>query len=481
MSRIDEALKRLTGVVSPEPRHPHVLDRFASEGDVDQSVDPKRSPRPESRRLAPHVVPSRTPLEDRTVAAVAAAAAATAKTFAEPSSRGSQGQSSHSPETVDHGADVEKLVDVRQVTDYAGFVIRSVGRHKMLAAGVFLAVGAVVAAAAFLMPRTYHVEVKLLAQRNAVMTALSNPGRAVPWDADAPTRAAAETVLRRDNLISLITQTDLINEWDRRRSLIGRVKDWVMARVTRHELTADDKLDALVWRLENYMIVTAGPVGDGTVTIGLFWPDGEMAYRIVERARQAFLEARQVAETSAISESIAILERYSSSLHEDVNRTLGELTRTTGRDRTGTDAPRPAGTPRPRRSALAAVLDPLPGAQPTESAAANPELARLRNQLSEKHDELSKLESSRQQALAEAQAKLAALLTVYTASHPSVQNAQQNVAAFQHESPQIVALRTAVNEIETKYDELATADAERIEQDNAKQRRGRAARRRGEP
>ena len=99
------------------------------------------------------------------------------------------------------------------------------------------------------------------------MTALSNPGRAVPWDADAPTRAAAETVLRRDNLISLITQTDLINEWDRRRSAIVRLKDWVMARVTRHELTADDKLDALVWRLENYMIVNAGPVGDGTVTI----------------------------------------------------------------------------------------------------------------------------------------------------------------------------------------------------------------------
>jgi len=38
----------------------------------------------------------------------------------------------------------------------------------------------------------------------------------VPWDADAPTRAAAEeTILRRDNLISLITQTDLIREWDR--------------------------------------------------------------------------------------------------------------------------------------------------------------------------------------------------------------------------------------------------------------------------
>ena len=105
-----------------------------------------------------------------------------------------------------------------------------------------------------------------------------------------------------------------------------------------------------------------------------------------------------------------------------------------------------------------------------DSVAANPELARLRNQLSDKHDELSKLESARQQAMAEAQAKLAALLTVYTASHPSVQNAQQNFAAFQHGSPQIAALRTTVDELETKYDELAAVEADRIEQDSTKPR-----------
>ncbi len=462
MSRIDEALKRLSGVVGPELRIPQVLDRFASEGEVDTPGDARRSP-----KLVPVAAPNRTPLEDRTVAAVAAAAAAAAKPLAEPAS---PGQSNRSPETAESGAEVEKIIDVRQVADYAGFVVRSVGRHKMLAAGAFLAVAAVVVAAAFLLPRTYYVEVKLLAQRNAVMTALSNPGRAVPWDADAPTRAAAETVLRRDNLISLITQTDLINEWDRRRSVIMRLKDWLVARVTRHELTADDKLDALVSRLENYMIVNAGPVGDGTVTIALYWPDGEMAYRLVERARQAFLEARQTAETSAIRESIGILERYSASLHQDVNRTLGELTQTQSRDRGDSAAPRVAGAPRPRRSALQDVMDPLPANQVVEAPAPDPELARLRGQLSDKQDELTKLESARLLALSEAQAKLAALQTVYTATHPSVQNAQQNVTAFQHESPQIVALRTAADEIETKYEALAAADAERIDRESARQR-----------
>src|SRR4029079_11037513 len=117
--------------------------------------------------------------------------------------------------------------------------------------------------------------------------------------------------LRRDNLIALITQTDLINEWDRRRVPVLKMKDWVYRKVTRYTPDADDKLEALIGLLEDRMAVEAGPVGDGTVTIKLDWPDAEMAYRLVQAAQQAFLEARQVAETAAIGESIAILERYS--------------------------------------------------------------------------------------------------------------------------------------------------------------------------
>ena len=60
-----------------------------------------------------------------------------------------------------------------------------------LVAAVFGVVIALTAVGLLVMPKTYHVQVKLLAQRNEVMTALSNPGRAVPWDADSPTRAAA--------------------------------------------------------------------------------------------------------------------------------------------------------------------------------------------------------------------------------------------------------------------------------------------------
>ena len=86
----------------------------------------------------------------------------------------------------------------------AGFVGRALRRHAGLAVAVFV-VGVAAAVAAFMMlPRTYHTEVRLLAQRNLVMPALGNPRRTVPADSDAPTRLAAETVMKRSNLISVI-------------------------------------------------------------------------------------------------------------------------------------------------------------------------------------------------------------------------------------------------------------------------------------
>src|SRR6202011_1463290 len=237
----------------------------------------------------------------------------------------------------------------------------SLRRHKILAAATFLLAFALTAAVAMLLPKTYHAQTKLLAQRNEVMSALSNPGRAVPWDADAPTRAAAETVLKRDNLISLIRQTDLLNEWERTRIPILRLKDR-LASFVRRPPTADEKLDQMVGLLESRMVVIAGPVGDGTVTIDLDWPNAEMAYRLVLAAQEAFIEARQAAERAAIGESIAILERYSTTLHENINNTLAELQRTQGQSRPARGAARTVVPPGRIASTVTALLPPVPNA-----------------------------------------------------------------------------------------------------------------------
>src|SRR5688572_30215075 len=235
MSRIDDALKRLAGVVSSEPRTSAGLDRYASEGAPRTTEEPKRPARVDAGHgVAKFATPGPRPVDPRPAVSHPAPAAPVATSAPEPR-----------PE-VHADAESEPLVDVRQLLNYGAFIGRSVRRHKLLAAAtVALVIGGTVGLA-LLLPKTYFVQTKLFAQRNAVMAALSNPGRAVPWDADAPTRAAAETVLRRDNLISLITQTDLIKEWDRRRAPVLKLKDWVIATGSRYEMTPDDKLEMMV-------------------------------------------------------------------------------------------------------------------------------------------------------------------------------------------------------------------------------------------
>ena len=295
------------------------------------------------------------------------------------------------------------------------------------------------------------------------MTALSNPGRAVPWDADAPTRAAAETVLRRDNVISLIAETDLLNEWERSRVPILKFKDWLRTVILRHQPTPDEKLENLATILESKMLVEAGPVGDGTVTIKLWWPDAEVGYRVVQAAEKAFLGARQVAETTAISESIGILERYSASLHQNINRTLAQLqstqaTRRAAAAKLARSAPSTRAWPAPVAAALTTSLT-MPSLDPTSSEP-DTELNKAKALVTAKRQELARLEDARESQLAALQSQLAQLTTVYTASHPSVMAVQQNIEALKHEPTQLASVKADLQELEAEYDRRSAEAAD---------------------
>jgi len=463
MSRIEDALKRVTGAAADE-RSSASLEAYTAE--KAPKTEPIRPPKHEPATISSFAPPSAADLR---------MPPPMAPSIAEP-----EHPPVHLEETADGAADadVEQLIDFSQIANYAGFLGRSLGRHKMLAVVTVVLVLAMTVAAARLMPKTYHVGTKLLAQRNAVMAALSNPGRAVPWDADAPTRAAAETVLKRDNLIALIKQTNAMEEWERTRAPVLRLKDWLMPYITGHTPTAEEKLEAMIGLLESRMIVVAGPVGDGTVTIDLDWPDPQTAFHLVEGAQQAFLEARQKAETAAIGESIAILERYSASLHDDVNRTLSELQRTqrgfaparlsTARTRLSLAGGLPTVVTTTGNTSLDAALD------------ANPENSRLKSVIADKRTELTRLEETRQRQLSDAQGRLAQLMTVYTASHPSVLSAQQNITALSRETPQAVTLRAEIDEMQRELDaRMSTAADEQIkaslDRSNAAAQKARAA------
>jgi uncharacterized protein involved in exopolysaccharide biosynthesis len=458
MSRIEDVFKRITGAAA-DPRPTPALERFSREpapqleenkvstfiAPGPHAVDPKPQVRQKTPSAPPPIAPP--PITETPVAAAQLA---------------HQAKNASDPEPDVSG---EKLIDVRKIFDYVGFLGRSLRRRAFLALGAFaLAFGLTITGAA-LMPKTYYISTKLLAQRNAVMTALSNPGRAVPWDADAPTRAAAETVLRRDNLIALIEKTDLLREWERTREPILRLKDRLMVFLTRYHPTPEDKLDAMILLLESRMNVIAGPVGDGTVTIDLFWRDPEMGFRLVEEAQQAFLDARQKAETSAINESIRILEDYSQELHGNINATLTELERTQNRRAASVSAA-------PRVATLAELGLTTASVAPSPSTVGDlpslagsfepdPEVARLNAEITSKKQEMTRLQNDQDRQVADLRAQLSRLTTVYAPAHPNVIAAQQSLAAASHDSPQIVTLRNDIEDLERDLRSREDAAADR--------------------
>jgi hypothetical protein len=155
-----------------------------------------------------------------------------------------------------------------------------------------------------LMPRTYRVETKLLALPDPVLSALANPGRAVvPED---PSRFAAEAVRKRSHLDRLVDETGLMESWPAHRAPLLRLKDRTLEALGRRPSPKDRK-EALVDLLEKRLYVHAE---DGTVVIGVEWPDGPMARAIVEAAQGIFLEERRGMEVASVEDGIAILERH---------------------------------------------------------------------------------------------------------------------------------------------------------------------------
>src|SRR4051794_31669370 len=126
MSRIDEALKRLTGA-HRESRITSTLERFAAEASPKreertvasfvaagpQRVELKPTPAPQMQERRTTVTPAAPP---------APAAAATPPRQTEP------------PVEPESTPDEDRLVDVRQFIDYTGFVVGAVRRHAVLIA-----------------------------------------------------------------------------------------------------------------------------------------------------------------------------------------------------------------------------------------------------------------------------------------------------------------------------------------------------------
>jgi len=340
----------------------------------------------------------------------------------------SQPLSPESPEPSD-------LFDYRRLREYASFGIHSLGRRKALALTVFAAVSGCAVLSLYALPREYDSEVKLIGQRNQVISSLAVPGRNMPTDADAPARAAWDTIMRRDNLVALIEQTGLVAHFYAHRSPAGRLKDRINTLLGR-DLSEDAKLDVVLGMLEKRLVVSSAASwqGEGTVTIGMEWPDPVMAHTLVEAAQQSFIEARHISELSNIAEAISILEGHSALMREEVEEAAEALAKVRNvriARSAPAPSPAPAAPPRPVRPSEASL--------------------QLKSIIEAKQRAIDDLEDFRKKRLLELQARLSEQKAIYSETHPIVVDLALSVRSMSSESPQVATLRREMNDLRAEY------------------------------
>ncbi|HEX3344222.1 MAG TPA: hypothetical protein VHS09_06600, partial [Polyangiaceae bacterium] len=299
----------------------------------------------------------------------------------------------------------------------------------------------------FLFPKTYHVETKALAQPTSALTV-----RGDGPSADTLTRAAADTVLRQDNLLALIKETDLLAYTRDHRAPVQRARDAVVRLVRGHDESEADQLDALVKRLETKLVVwtsdSANAAGGSTVTIAIDWSDATMACRLVDAAQQAFLAARYAREVTALSESIAILSKHATILKTDVDDAVAAIERMRPGADTSKDAPRAEGASpsAPARSRVLMMQRPRSPRADSSHLPPSPEIQA-------KQQAIDELEDLRRRRLSELQARLAEARAIYTENHPTIVDLKQSIAALSVESAQVGSLRQEIAALKAEREE----------------------------
>lgn len=324
--------------------------------------------------------------------------------------------------------EAESSLDLGQLRERASYVTHALRRNAGVVIVLMTATLLGAALVAWLLPDRYKVEARMLAQRDDVIAMLSNPGRPVlSGEMNPASRTVSDMVVRRDNLLSIIRQTNLMQHWRTKRPALLKAKDWL---VFRRQLDDEELTEVLVGTLEKRIVATAEE--GGVITVAVVWDDPGMALKLTQTALDNFIESRNVNEMAVVGESIALLEQRLGEAQKGMEEALSgakAVPRAPGRVTVPGESPRA-----PRAAAVETV-----------------ELARLRGEVAAKRRAMDELVTFRDRKLAEMQAELAQQRAVYSENHPLVANLRRSIEALGADSPQLIEQRREVAELEARY------------------------------
>jgi uncharacterized protein involved in exopolysaccharide biosynthesis len=339
----------------------------------------------------------------------------------------------HNPNLdVEGGESTEdESFDVAIVFEILGFIWRAGLRRPLLAIGVFVVVATAGVSVATNIPKIYNAQVKLLVQRDLVTPALSNPG-AIRHEADNPARNVSDMIMRRDNLVALVKETNLVDRWAASRPWGSRWKDRVYEALGAVQPSDEDRVTMLAQTLEKRLVVTSD---ESTLTISVDWQDPHIAYELVTLVQKNFIESRYDAAVTAIQDAIEVLEGHAKVEGEQVDRDLAAYQATIDAQNAPALAPPPP-SDEPKSLPVAAVS---PTSTRASAAPPDPDLQRA---LEEKQRQIRVLEEQSDRELESLKQQLLQAQLTLTAQHPTVIALQQRLDTLSKGSPELLMLKS---------------------------------------
>jgi uncharacterized protein involved in exopolysaccharide biosynthesis len=324
-----------------------------------------------------------------------------------------------------------------EILEIARFVLDACFRHRMLAASVGLGVATIGVGGALLVPPVYEASSRILINQDALVTpTLSNPGRTLPRT--DPMVGLNELVKRRENLVAIAKEADLVARWEASRQPLFRLKDgittWLLG-----PPTEEIKLRSVIGMLEKQ--IYASPDGEAVIRIGAQWRDPQVCTELAALAQRRLLAERFQQETTVITAAIDILEKEAQKAAAAIDPQLATLQRVRAEARKGSEAAS-AGN---RAFGSARTDAPAGGSALVSRAAkttkpASPDLS-VTNQLEAIRQRIREVQEPWQRKLAELKLQLSDLRGTYGPMHPSVVQQDARIREASAEPAGLAALR----------------------------------------
>jgi hypothetical protein len=292
-------------------------------------------------------------------------------------------------------------------------LFRALRRHWFVITAVTVLFAAAAAGAAAILPRTWAGEARILVRKGtSVMSAVTDPRRAIVPGFDAPGQSAVELALSRAALERIVREADLVAHFNANRPPLLAAIDGLRTRL-RGPISPEDQAEAVLGLLRARLQVS---YGEELVRVRVRWWDAEGVERILTEAIASFLAERERLDIETLERSHAILVSAVASMRGEVAEGVTDFQR-----------------------ARASVL----GATAVQVKQAPPPTARvgqLRDRLLEKRAYREELERQRRQRQAALEVQLAQQAELLGPSHPDRIATERALSGLQGED---VALRRA--------------------------------------